>query len=276
MIGFSLPIRSRSELAAGPVVVLCALVLGIGVAHAPKLTASFALACLATAVVLLAPPRFLAAALVTGSIIVPSALFEAQLTGTSLGATPLAGQARLLLCLVAVAVVRMLIPGSEIHIPRLGLVIIAAFVAGILINVATAAVHGTYYSGLVSDLYRELSYPLAFLVGAVAGCEAARAGKRRQLYEAIAVVVIVAAASSVAYWGWATGRSPALPLLADLFGHVRALSNYPASRSTFPSMTGSSALESVSLATFTWLFLGLVLTAGQGDRTPGTLVEERR
>jgi O-antigen ligase len=220
-------------------------------------------------------PLPLAASFVLVAVItVPSIWVEANSHSLSIQGTPLTGQAGVLLLVGGGLVARSIVAHVRVDVPGPAIGSVGLYCVGLTSSALVASIIGNAYSGMFSDLLRQLTYPLAFLIGALA----VAAGGRRGLFvviRSVAVIGIFASLLSVWFWLWQSqGLRPGLPLFAD----VAKMSVYSTQRSIFPfaqdspnvgavvfvllgSFAGVCLLRSVRRAD---LWLGLTLLVGTG------------
>ncbi|MBA3735468.1 MAG: O-antigen ligase family protein [Actinobacteria bacterium] len=208
---------------------------GLAVVLHPTLSIGLVLTAALLGVLAVVPLYFFAPAVLAGTVVIPLFLLESHARGLSLASTPLAGQGRLLLLLAAVCLTRVVLERRIIKLPSLETAAVSLYALGLLVSLAVASTRQNWYSGIVSDLARQLTYPLAFVVGVVASRSASTTAGRLSLYRATACVGIGACSLSTLWWAWEKGHLPIrIPLLTTLFEHSLAASVYASGRSTFP------------------------------------------
>ncbi|MDX6452110.1 MAG: O-Antigen ligase [Gaiellaceae bacterium] len=238
-----------------------AVFIGAGIVNAPKVTLAVVFAMALLAVFAVGPTWFVVPGLIIGTVAVPYVVFQASRGLGGFGSTPLSGQARLVLCVAAVVALRRAAVGARFEVPSAALPILAVFVAGIAISLATAAVRGTLYAGFVGDLYRQMTYPLAMFIGLEAGRSARNATARAKLYGSLALAACFAFALSIWYWGWITGRVGAPGVVAGTFSDVRGQSIFQ-ERSIVPFIQDSPNGQAIDFALLAALAVPPLLFSG--------------
>jgi len=238
------------------------LVVGIAVADRPTLGVA-AVAVIVGALALFSLRlRFYPALIVLGLAVVPSVILEGQLHG-HLGMTPFSGQARLLSLLALLALIRCVFERPPVRLHGAAAVAIGVFVSWTLFAVLVAYFRGNAYSGLFTDYSRQMTYVLAFVVGA-AGAARARDDRRlAQMYRSLAACSLLVSLLCIAYWAWAVFHVPAL---GRVFGGIASASVYDPTRSAFPFTQDSPNLAAVAIVSLAAFVIPTLAVGGRRDR----------
>lgn len=239
----------------------CALACGIVVGMRPTAALVAAAIVGAAATCLLLPLRHLPALLMAITIVMPSLVLEG--VGGS-------GQARAVIAVLLLALLRAPMARPRISVPgilplavcaALGLTLMTALVAGLR---PPAQVGGT------ADLQRDLSYPLAAVVGCLGGASGRRDRNSLGVARGFAWLALVAALLSVWYWLWR--HSGFVALSSGLFNRADAAFT-SSSRSAFPF-----AVDSPNVGAVLFVLLGafaapsMLLASARRDRILGLAV----
>ena len=229
------------------VVVCCvglSVVAAAGVVLNPMITAGALVSAALLIALLVAPLKHAVTTALIGLLIVPTAAVVSGAHGVSLSATPLGGQASMLGFITVVLVGRRLLEQERMRLPPRAVTVGCIAVGTMLLSVGVAVVDGTAYGGMVSDLYRQLVYPLGLVVGALAIDSARREGDELMVFRAIARLAIAASLLSLLYWAWVrVGQPSGFSVFAD----VRQVSIFSADRSIFPFTQDSPNVQSVAI-----------------------------
>jgi hypothetical protein len=225
---------------------LVAIVMGFLIAAAPAAAAILAVSVLVAGLLLRLPLRHMPAMLLATSALVASVVTESL---TASGGSPVLsiGQAQIVVLLTVVVVVRSL---AARQLPRLPTMLVVAYVLWCL----TAALAGlvTVLSdagGLdQTSFLRELSYPLAAVVGVLAVADARKRADLLDLVRSLARVSLALCLGAGVYWLWAANDLGMPSLVERLFSHAQHASIYDLSRSVFPFSQDSPNLAAVVFA----------------------------
>jgi hypothetical protein len=215
---------------------LAAVAGGVAVARAPQPMLLVGVAAVLAATGALLPLRYFPALLVMGSLLVPSLLTHG-VAG--------AGQARLVMLVVAVVGVRALAERRLPGVPRIVVFALLAALGALLTTTIVGLGRPASDVGTMSDLSRDLAYPFCAVIGYFAATNARETGRLLSIPRTLAVLAIVASVGSLAYWSWASGRVT-LAGVNSLFDEVRAASVYAPSRSIFPFTQDAPNLGAVA------------------------------
>jgi O-antigen ligase len=241
--------------------VLGALLGGIGVAVRPTAAVVAAVVALVGAACLLLPVRHLPALLLAITIVMPSLVL------TGIGGS---GQARAIIVVLALALVRSVGARARPAVPGVLLAAIGAALAVTLISALVATARPAHQVGSSSDLFRVLLYPLAGGVGFLGAAAAKRDGAILGLARSVALLGMIAALLSVWYWAWrAAGLAP---LSSSLWHQVASSSGFSSSRSLFPFVQDSPNLGAVIFVlTAAFAAPSLLLARRRRDRGLGVM-----
>jgi hypothetical protein len=181
--------------------------------------------------------------MVVGAALIPSILVEGKVGGLPVEGTPLGGQVRLLLCLVFVALIR----SRTVRIRPVGPIRIAvlAYLALVLFEVVVSLIEGRIYGGIWADLYRQLGYMSAFIIGSLAARDAIARGDGLKLFRWLAVSAGTVMSTALVYWLWSRSDLTVPHALGRVFQDARA--NYPyGDRVSFPFLDDSPNLAAVA------------------------------
>jgi O-antigen ligase len=215
------------------------------------------------------PIYWFAGAAIIGTALVPILLIESHIRGLPLGATPLAGQARLVLILVAVALVRF--REWSVRISRAALFALIAYATLVVFEVIVAvALHNTY-EAIWSDLYRQCSYVVAFAIGAISASAANRNEVTRSLARSTAVAGIAVLLMLLTFWAWMHDLVGVPSSLQQIFSDAR--SSYPyGARVGFPFLNDSPNLAAVAVVVLAAFALPILAESSEmRDRVLGAL-----
>jgi O-antigen ligase len=240
---------------------VCAIPCGIAVGLRP--TASILLVAVAVGATacLLMPIRHLPAALLAFTIVMPSLVLEG--VGGS-------GQARAVTAILLLALVRMLMARTRVVVPGILPLAIGGALVLMLMTALVASSRPASQVGGTGDLVRDLSYPLAAVVGFLGGAAARSERALLSVVRSFAWLGLIAALLSIWYWAWRTSGVAALS--SSLFNQADAASS-SVSRSVFPFV-----LDSPNIGAVMFVLLGsfatppLLLARTRRDRTLGIVV----
>lgn len=239
----------------------CAVPCGIAVALQPTAATLLAAVALGATACLLLPIRHLPALLVAITIVMPSLVLE------GIGGS---GQARAVIAILLLALVRVLMARPRMTVPGLLPLAVGATLGLTLMTALVATWRPAHEVGGTADLVRTLAYPLAAVIGFFGGAVARTERASLGIARAFGWLGLVAALLSIWYWAWrASGVTPLSPAL---FGKVTGASTF-GSRSIFPFAEDSpniGAVIFVLLAAFA--APALLLASSARDRLLGVAV----
>lgn len=208
-------------------IVICAIPCGLAVGLRPSealLLAAMAMGLIACA---LLPIPQLPALMLAVTIVVPSLVLQG-LTGS--------GQSRAVTLIVGLALVRVLISRSPFAVPGIVSLAIGTTLGLTLATALIATSRPPSEVGTTTDLVRDLTLPLAALIGLAGSAQARVSGRWLTIPRVFACLGIVAALASVGFWAW---EQLHLGLLDNsLFRQVAASSSF-GKRSVFPFVEDS-------------------------------------
>ena len=239
-----------------------AVALGGLVALYPQLAVVLLVGLLVAGVLLTAPLRYMPALLLAGITILPSALLEMSVRGISV---PLGGQATIVVAITVVMLVRLGVRRTPVELPRLPGRALLFYVGVLLFSAAVGLWQDNWQPGLESDLGRQLSYALAFVVGANA-FRRVEAAQRMEAVRAIAYVVVGAAVFAILFWAYEHDLL-AVPGLTTLFEDAHMASEY-AGRSIMPFVQDSPNVGAVVFVVL-GSYVGASLATGRRHRALG-------
>ncbi len=217
-------VRDRLGLA---LIVMCAIPCGLAVGLRPSYALLLAAAATGLVICALLPIRQLPALLLAVTVVVPSLVLEG-LTGS--------GQSRAVTLILALTLLRVVISRSPIAVPPILSLGVGTALGLTLFTALIATSRPPSEVGTSADLVRDLTLPLAALIGVAGGAHAGITQQRLTIPRVFAYVGIVAALASVAFWAWEEFH---LHFLASgLFQQLAATSTF-GKRSTFPFVEDS-------------------------------------
>jgi O-antigen ligase len=158
----------------------------------------------------------------------------------------------------------------SVSVPRVAIVALVFFYAGLTFTALVGAFSGQPGSGFTSHLSREALYPLALVIGLIAGTAALRDRRLLSSYRALAWVALAIYLSSIVYWLWTDG-SLSGSTLDSLFEPIKS-QVYGAHRSIFPFSEDSPNLAAVAFVLVAAFTSPPLLSRDRGDRLLGILV----
>ncbi len=240
--------------------VLCAVPCGIAVALRPTTALLLAAVALGVSACLLVPIRHLSTLVLAITIVMPTLVFKG--VGGS-------GQARAIIVVLALAIVRVLVTRPRISVPGILPLTIGAALGLTLMTALVATTRPATEVGGNSDLVRDLSFPAAAVIGFLSARSARIEGNSLAIARAFAWLGIVAALLSVWYWAWHKARIP--PPSASLFNQFATTSGFGSSRSIFPFVEDSPDIAAVMFVLFSaFAAPPLLLSAKRPDRMLAT------
>lgn len=210
---------------------LGAIPAGILVGLEPVAVLLAALACGVVALCTFVPMRHLPALLLVGTIAMPTLVLE------GIGGS---GQARLVVAVLVLALVRGLLAKPRLAVPGAFPFTIATAVGLTLATAVVALTRPAGEVGTTSELVRDLSFPFAAIVGLLGGVHARASGRTLAIPRTVAVITILASLASVDYWVW-TKHGP-LPISSNLFSYVQGATGF-IGRSVFPFVTDAPNVQ---------------------------------
>lgn len=183
---------------------------------------------------LLIPLRLLPGLLVAITIAMPTLVFD------GIGGS---GQARAVIAVLALALLRLLMTRAGLRVPRLLALGIGAALALTLMTAMVASGKPPSQVGGTGDLIRDLSYPAAAVVGFIGGSSARRGAGLLAVARPIGWLSLVAALLCFWYWSWHALGVPALN--GGLFARILGSSGFADSRSIFPFVEDSPNVGAV-------------------------------
>jgi O-Antigen ligase len=255
-----LPIVDRDRLtlllAAG-----CAVPCGIAVAMRP--TAAILLTAVGAAAIacMLLPISQLPALLLAVTIVMPSLVLEG---------TAGSGQARAVIAILLLALVRVLMARRRMALPGILPIAIGATLALSLMTALIASSRPPSEVGGTSDLVRDLGYPFAAVVGFLGAASARNERTSLSIARGFGCLALIAALLSIWYWAWRS--SGVTPLSSGLFNRANTAFSL-SSRSVFPF-----AVDFPNIGAVLFVLLGafsappLLLASAARDRVLGIVV----
>lgn len=201
------------------------------------------------------PLRYMPALLLAGTLVTPTLVLN------GVGG---AGQARVVDAVLVLAIVRSFISRQKLAVPSDFPLAVVAAVGLTLGTVVVAFAQPASEVGTNSDLIRDLSFPLAAIIGLLGGADAQANGKRLAIPRSYAALGILGGLACVDYWLWIqVGSQPVTGPLFTQIAHTTAF----VGRSVFPFVTDAPNLGAVIfmlLAAFS--APALLLAPGRRDR----------
>jgi hypothetical protein len=231
------------QIAIASLVVIVSAAYGAATATRPLLAVGMILCAAAVVVVLVMPVRWLAPAAILGAASVPVLLLESRVRGLPLNGTPFTGQARLLICLLIVALIR-----SRHVRPRAARAVVigaASYALILLFEVLVSAATNQVYSHMWADLYRQLAYMAALPIGVIAATAARERGELDAFLRTVAYAGTAAMCAAVAFWAWGRGLLPLPSAVTNVLEEARATQVY-GTRISFPLLDDSPNLAAVA------------------------------
>ena len=205
------------------------------------------------------PIRHLPALVLAVTMIIPSLVFNG-VTGS--------GQSRAITLILVLTLVRVLMARSRIAVPSILPLALAAALGLTLMTALVASSRPASQVGTTSSLLRDLTLPLAAVIGLVGAAQARNSRAWLTIPRVFAWLGLVAALASVAYWAWQTLHVG--PLSNTLFHQVAAVSLF-GKRSVFPFVEDSPNLSAVMFVLMcAFAAPPLLLAPGVRDRLLGT------
>jgi O-antigen ligase len=238
---------------------LLAVAVGLTVGMNAKVAVVLLLAIIASAALIGASRASLAAALIAGTIAIPSLILLVSSSGGSSAASLLAGQGRWVTVVFAVLIMRSLLRGERIVLPSLVRTALLIYCALYALELVVAFFRSDFPPGTGSLIVRQVTYPLAAIVGASTiggGATRDRDGRAGsmavlRLARVAGLSAGVAGLAAFWFWAWLHGHVSAGPF-EHLFSQASQASVYPG-RSIFPLVQDSpnvGVVVIVALAAF--------------------------
>ena len=241
--------------------VICAVPCGVAVALRPTEATLLAAIALGATTCLLLPIRHLPGLLVAITIVVPSLVLE------GLGGS---GQARAVIAILLLALIRVLMARARMAVPGILPLALGAALGLTLMTALVASTRPPNEVGGTADLTRDLSFPLAAVIGYFGGASARSERMLLGIARGFGFLAVVAALLSIWYWAWrALGVSP---LSSGLFNQA-AVAFSASSRSVFPFVVDSPNIGAVMFVLLgAFAAPSLLLASSARDRSLGALV----
>ena len=267
------PIRIAWSLLAAAVLTSA----GLATAAAPSDVARLALVGVVLIGVIAAPMWVAAPMLLIATAAIPTVLLANSQGATIPSAIqPVAGQAKIMLVLLAFLAFRLLAERRGPHLPPATVVALLAVLAGFLLAALIGIARGNDFAGSTGALSRDLTYPLAVFIGLVSGTDAVRRRNVLAMYRTMAVIGIGIFATCVLYWASVKGIVHLGAPLATWFGYVANQTGshvFDATRSTFPLVQDSPNLGAVAYVLIAAMIVGPLIANGRRkDRALVTVV----
>jgi len=231
-----------------------AIVCGIAVAWRPTLALAATVLAIGTVACVLVPIRHLPALMLAVTIIMPSLLVEG--VGGS-------GQARAIDLILVLTLARLLLTRRRVVLPGIPLAAVGVAVGLLLMTDLVATTRPAGQVGTSSELVRDLSFPLAAVIGVVGAATARRAGKQLTIVRAFAGLGVLAALASISYWASMKLHVP--PPDRTLYSRVAATSTF-GPRSIFPFVSDAPNVGAVVFVLLGALAAPPLLESGRRDR----------